>query len=585
MSTPIPSPRGLPLVGNVLSIDSDEPIHSLCDLADTYGPIVKLTFFGSERIYIFSHALFQELCDEKRFEKSVSGALEQIRNGIRDGLFTAYPGEHNWEVAHRTLMPAFGPLPIKSMFTDMHDIASQLVLKWARIGSHQDIDVTSDFTRLTLDTIALCAMGTRFNSFYHEEMHPFVDAMVGLLAESGLRSRRPGIADVFLRAEKQRYDRDIHLLQKTAMDLIEARRRMPTDKPDLLNAMINGRDPKTGEGLSADSIVNNMITFLIAGHETTSGLLSFLFVELLRNPDSYHRAQKEVDDVIGTAPVTVDHMHKLPYLTACLRETLRLHSPAPSYSVCPKVDEVIGGEYFVKAGTPIACFLGRIFTDPDVYGDDALEFKPERMMDDKFAKLPDCAWKPFGNGARACIGRPFAWQEALLTVALLLQTFDFTPSDPNYELQLQTAITIKPKGFHMRAAMRRPETISTMGSVGDVDHSKDTKKQGSAKPSVATVKDGPTLAVYYGSNAGTCESLASSLASAAAAHGFNSKVDTLDKATNALDKNEPTVIITASYEGKAPDNATKFVSWLEKENASVKGVKYAVFGCGNRMYY
>ncbi|PNS14900.1 hypothetical protein CAC42_2129 [Sphaceloma murrayae] len=582
MSTPIPSPPGLPFVGNVLTIDPEYPIDSLSTLADTYGPILKLTILGQERLFVNSHRLFEELCDEKRFQKTVAGPLEQIRNGVRDGLFTAYPGEHNWEIAHRTLMPAFGPLPIRSMFDEMHDIASQLVLKWARFGDKQDIDVTSDFTRLTLDTIALCAMGTRFNSFYHEEMHPFVDAMVGLLVESGRRARRPNIADRFLRADRQRYDRDIALLQKTAMDLVEARRRNPTDKPDLLNAMLNGRDPKTGEGLSTDSIVNNMITFLIAGHETTSGLLSFLFVELLQNPDSYRKAQKEVDEVIGTAPVTVEHMTKLPYLTGCLREALRLHPTAPGFSVSPLQDEVIGGEYLIKAGQPILCFLPKIQTDPEVYGEDAQNFRPERMMEENFVKLPGQAWKPFGNGVRGCIGRPFAWQEALLTVALLLQTFDFTPSDPNYRLRIQSTLTIKPKDFYMHAAMRRPETISTMGFVGEAEHAKEAKKQRQATATEGPKEDAPTLMIFYGSNMGTCESLASSLASAASSHGFNSKVDILDKATNSLPKDQPTVIITASYEGQPPDNAGRFVGWLEEEKTSVTGTKYAVFGCGNR---
>lgn len=96
-----------------------------------------------------------EICDEKRFTKKVSGALNEIRNAVEDGLFTAHFGEHNWEIAHRTLVPAFGPLSIREMFDEMHDIASQLVVKWARFGPSQKINVTEDFTRLTLDSIAL----------------------------------------------------------------------------------------------------------------------------------------------------------------------------------------------------------------------------------------------------------------------------------------------------------------------------------------------------------------------------------------------------------------------------------------------
>lgn len=69
------------------------------------GPIFKLTFGGVERIFITTHALMDEVSDEKRFTKLVSGSLGQIRNGVKDGLFTAHPGEHNWEIAHRVLMP------------------------------------------------------------------------------------------------------------------------------------------------------------------------------------------------------------------------------------------------------------------------------------------------------------------------------------------------------------------------------------------------------------------------------------------------------------------------------------------------
>ncbi|RQM05945.1 hypothetical protein DH86_00002503, partial [Scytalidium sp. 3C] len=173
------------------------------------GPIFKLNLVGRETIFISSVALLNEVCDEKRFQKKVGAALEEIRNGVHDGLFTAYPGEHNWEIAHRTLMPAFGPLSIRGMYDEMHDIATQMVVKWARFGAEEKIHVTDDFTRLTLDSIALCAMGTRFNSFYHEELHPFVNAMLGLLVESGARAQRPMIANLFMRSAQKKYEEDI----------------------------------------------------------------------------------------------------------------------------------------------------------------------------------------------------------------------------------------------------------------------------------------------------------------------------------------------------------------------------------------
>jgi len=153
---PIPGPPGVPLLGNIPDIDLDHPIESLGRIADTYGEIFKLRLGrGDDKIFISSQNLLNELCDEKRFMKIVDGPLAQVRNLAYDGLFTAHPGEHNWEVAHRTLLPAFGPLSIREMFDEMHDIATQLVAKWARFGSEEKINVTDDFTRLTLDSIAL----------------------------------------------------------------------------------------------------------------------------------------------------------------------------------------------------------------------------------------------------------------------------------------------------------------------------------------------------------------------------------------------------------------------------------------------
>jgi len=109
-------------------------------------------------------------------------------------------------------------MPIKAMFDDMHDIASQLAMKWARHGSGNPIMVTDDFTRLTLDTIALCAMDSRFNSYYHDEMHPFIEAMGDFLVESGNRAHRLGLPLVFYRQANQKYENCSVVFAKSYID-------------------------------------------------------------------------------------------------------------------------------------------------------------------------------------------------------------------------------------------------------------------------------------------------------------------------------------------------------------------------------
>ncbi|KAN0120409.1 fatty acid hydroxylase [Hyaloscypha variabilis] len=593
MAEPIPGPPGLPLLGNLNDIDPGDSMSSLSRLADTYGPIFKLNLGGEDKLFISTHELMNEVCDEKRFSKTVSGPLAQIRNGVEDGLFTAYPGEHNWEIAHRVLMPAFGPISIRGMFDEMHDIASQLVIKWARFGPKEKINVTDDFTRLTLDSIALCAMDTRFNSFYHEDMHPFVDAMVGLLQESGARARRPAVATYFMRSAQQKYDADIALLKQVAKEVVAERKANPNDKKDLLNAMIKGRDPKTGEGLTEASILNNMITFLIAGHETTSGLLSFLFYNLIKHPAAYQAAQRQVDEVVGRGPIKVDHMSKLPYIEACLRETLRLTPTAPAITVQALPDasgsntvSIAGGKYEIKAGQPIICILPKIHRDPAVYGDDTESFTPERMLDEPFSKLPNNSWKPFGNGMRGCIGRPFAWQEAILTTAMLLQQFNFRFDDPSYQLHIKQTLTIKPKDFFMHATLRENVDPVYLEKLLHVDVSKDGSATGKDRKIESSMSPGlpkKPMHILYGSNSGTCEALAQNLARVASGRGFHAQVEPLDSAVGKVPKDQPVVMIASSYEGQPPDNAAHFFEWLQNLQGrnELQGVKYTTYGCGN----
>ena len=135
--------------------------------------------------------------------------LQEVRDIGGDGLFSAHTQESNWGKAHRILMPVFGPAALRSMFSSMLDIAEQLLVKWERQGPGQRIDVVDNMTRLTLDTIALCAFDYRFNSFYEKDMHPFVGAMSRALAEAGARSRRLPLQTRLMLITRRQFDEDV----------------------------------------------------------------------------------------------------------------------------------------------------------------------------------------------------------------------------------------------------------------------------------------------------------------------------------------------------------------------------------------
>ncbi|KAG4255585.1 cytochrome P450 [Fusarium proliferatum] len=601
--TPIPQPPRLPLLGNVGDIDMEFPLRSMVHFATKYGPIYKLNLAGQKLVIVSSYEFVHEVCDDKRFKRSIEGELEELRAAVHDGLFTSKGVvEPNWGIAHRVLMSAFGPMAIRGMFDEMHDVAGQLAMKWARQGPAAQIQVGEDLTRLTLDTVALCSMGFRFNSYYREDMHPFIAAMYAVLKEAGDKTVRV-LPSVFYKSEDRKFKANINLLRSTAHEVLESRRKDPEvdGRNDLLTAMLNGVDPVTGCKMTDDSIIDNLITFLVAGHETTAATFTFTMYQILKNPEVYRKVQQEVDSVLGKGPILVEHVGRLKYLSAVIRETLRLSAPIPAFAREAIEDETIGGKYRVKAGEQILCLLAKSHLDPAVFGDTAEEFQPERMMEENYDSLmknyPNC-WSPFGTGMRACIGRAFAWQEMVLALALLMQNFNFVMHNPSYTLRVSQTLTIKPKDFYVRAILREGFTPTLLearlaGSFGGgaaaatpvPQTAKDAAgvSQGGSS-SVGTRADGnmTPLAIFYGSNAGTCSFMAQRLATDAAAQGFKATVEPLDAAREALPTDGPVVIITSSYEGKAPQNAAHFVDWIENlDSDRLKDVSYAVFCCGH----
>ncbi|KZL83552.1 cytochrome p450 [Colletotrichum incanum] len=593
----IPEPPRLPVLGHVTEIDQEYPLGSFVHLANKYGPIYRLDILGQKMIFVNTHELVNECCDDKRFKKCIDGDLTELRDAVHDGLFTSKGvEEENWGVAHRVLMSAFGPLAIRDMFDPMHDVAGQLAMKWARHGSSTPIHVGEDMTRLTMDTVALCSMGYRFNSYYREDTHPFITAMYAVMKEAGDKSLRV-LPQVFYKKQDKKYKANIGLLRSTAREVLEARKLDPNGangRKDVLTAMLNTVDPVTGRKMTDESIIDNLITFLVAGHETTAATFTFTMYWLLKRPEVYRKVQEEVDRTVGDGPLRVEHVAKLKYLTAVIREVLR-HS-APIFGFGREVqdgEEIIGGKYRVKAGEQIVCFLTKSHLDPKVFGDDAEEFKPERMFDENFDRLmkefPNC-WSPFGTGMRGCIGRAFAWQEMVLAFALLMQNFNFVMQNPNYDLKISQTLTIKPKDFYIRAILREGLTPSLLearmaGSLvgGQAAQLKKKAQEASNSSGEANgTKENAKLAVFYGSNSGTCEFMAQRLANDAASHGFSATVDTLDTARESLPTDRPVIIVTSSYEGEPPHNAALFVDWLTNlKDKELEGVSYAVYGCGH----
>jgi cytochrome P450 / NADPH-cytochrome P450 reductase len=582
----IPQPPVKPLLGNLLELSAATPVQDMIRLAREYGPVYRLTMRGRVVLVVSGYELVNELSDEKRFDKTLRGALGLVRRFAGDGLFTAKTQEPNWSKAHNILLPNFSHRAMQGYHPMMLDIAEQLVLKWERLNADEEIDVVHDMTSLTVDTIGLCGFNYRFNSFYHDAEHPFVRAMAGALGTTMDELGDVPMESMVRKSRARQLQDDIRTMNETVDRIIKDRRAAGEDlsgKSDLLSYMLTGVDRKTGERLDDLNIRYQIITFLIAGHETTSGLLSFAIYALLNHPDVLQRAYEEVDRVLGpdtSVKPTYAQVNRLAYVTQILKETLRLWPTAPAYALVPYADTVIGGKYKVKRAHQVTVLLPMLHRDRSVWGEDAEVFNPDHFSPELEAARPANAYKPFGNGQRACIGRQFALQEATLVLGLILQRFRLI-DHTRYQLKIKESLTMKPDGLRIKVRLRTPAERAAFNAAATT---RETITVASA-PAVVRQRHETPLLVLYGSNMGTAEEVARRIAEDAEENGFATKVASLDDYAGRLPKDGLLLVATSSYNGLPPDNAAQFCDWLRRsdlEAGALAGLRYVVFGCGNR---
>ncbi len=582
--SPIPHPPTKPVIGNMLSLDSTAPVQNLARLAKELGPIFWLDMMGAPLVIVSGHDLVEELSDEKRFDKAVRGPLRRVRAVGGDGLFTADTSEPNWSKAHNILLQPFGNRAMQSYHPSMVDIADQLVKKWERLNGDEEIDVVHDMTALTLDTIGLCGFDYRFNSFYRRDYHPFVASLVRSL-ETIMMIRGLPMENLWMQKRRRDLAADVAFMNKMVDEIVAERRKSTEgteDKKDMLGAMMTGVDRVSGEQLDDVNIRYQINTFLIAGHETTSGLLSCAIYALLKHPEVLKKAYEEVDRVLGpdiNAKPTYQQVTQLTYITQILKEALRLWPPAPAYGISPLNDETIGGKYKLKKNTFITVLVLALHRDPSVWGPNPDAFDPENFSREAEAARPLNAWKPFGNGQRACIGRGFAMHEAALALGMILQRFKLIDVN-RYQMVLKETLTIKPDGFKIKV---RPRTDRDRGAYAGRTASPPTTAAAAAPRARARPGHNTPLLVLYGSNLGSAEELATRVADLAEVNGFATKLAPLDECVGKLPEQGGVLIFCASYNGAPPDNATQFVKWLGgglPKDAFAK-LRYAVFGCGN----
>ncbi|MEY9938539.1 bifunctional cytochrome P450/NADPH--P450 reductase [Streptacidiphilus sp. MAP5-3] len=603
---------GVPVVDVSETGPGAVPLLQMMELARRHGPAYVRRLHGRDLLLVSGLDLVTELADEQRFTKSVGPALENVRAFTGDGLFTAYNDEPNWARAHDILMPAFALGSMRTYHPVMLQVAHRLIDSWDRhAAAGAPVEVAEDTTRMTLDTIGLAGFGFDFDSFGRTEPHPFVSAMVRSLEWAMHRlARVPGVdyseADAALRVDAAYLAEVVDQVIATRTgDRAAGTGATSTDATgtdaheDLLSLMLDTVHPVDGTTLDLENVRNQVITFLIAGHETTSGTLAFALYHLAKNPAALRLVQREVDELWGDQAdpePTFEDVGRLRMTRQVLNETLRLWPAAPGFGRQARQDTLLGGWIPLRAGQSVQVISPMLHRDP-AWGDNPESFDPFRFTPEAEAARSPHAFKPFGTGERACIGRQFALHEATMLLAMLVHRYRLI-DHADYRLTIKQSLTIKPHDFTLTLLPRTPadralvraalpsstrpsSTRSSSGAASDQDGVGAT-----ARPSGPTrVRQGTGVLLLHGSNYGTCRDFAARLGDAAAELGCDTSVAPLDAHADGLPTGRPVIVCAASYNGRPTDDAAAFVQWLETAApGAADGVRYAVLGVGDRNW-
>ncbi|XP_039874192.1 cholesterol 24-hydroxylase-like isoform X2 [Simochromis diagramma] len=411
----------------------------VCRINALHYVLVSVSYPEATKVILMSSKYSKDAFSYKRLSNLFGQRL------LGNGLVTARDHEQ-WYKQRRIMDPAFSSLYLRGLMGTFNETAEKLMDKLAELADNKtEANMLHLVNCVTLDVIAKVAFGVDLDLLRSTSALPKA-------IETCLKGMVTYIRDIFFEfnPKNRSYINEVReacrLLRKTGAQWIHERKiaiENGDEVPkDILTQIIKTANQEKSMTEEDDQfMLDNLVTFIIAGQETTANQLAFCIMELGRHPDILERVKKEVDDVIGMKrEISYDDLGKLVYLSQVLKETLRMYPTAPGTSRHIAEDMVIDGIHI--PGGFVALFssyasgrLERFFKDP-------LRFDPDRFHPD--APKPYYCYYPFSLGPRACLGKNFAQMEAKVVMAKLLQRFDFTLV-PEQTFDILDAGTLRPK--------------------------------------------------------------------------------------------------------------------------------------------
>lgn len=447
-----PGPPESFLLGHTLPYLRDE-IGYLTKAARDYGDLVRLRL-GNLTTYIVVNPEHIEYVLRTHADNFIKDELTRwLIPLVGQGLLTS-EGEF-WRRQRRLIRPAFQLQEIQRYATVMVEHTTQMLATW-RGGQVRDIH--EDMMALTLGIVAK----TLFDAEVEDEAKVVGKSIETVMNYFMSPMRWFGLREILPIPSTIRYRRAIKRIDDMIYGFIRRRRESGRNPGDLLSHLLAARDEQNGGGMTDRQLRDEAVTLLLAGHETTALALTYAFHLLARSPEADLRLAAELAEVLGgRAPCAADVPH-LKYTEWIIRETMRLYPPAWGIGRQAIADCEIGG-YSVPKGTQLFLVIWLVHRDSRWFPDPET-FRPERWNNDLIKRLPRCAYFPFGDGARICIGNHFAMMEAVLLLATIAQKYRLN-LERGQMLELVPSITLRPRnGSPMRIEPRHAAAPALVAS-------------------------------------------------------------------------------------------------------------------------
>ena len=432
-------PRPVPLLGYLPAMRRD-PLRVLADGLRRQGDVVRMAM-GPYPFVVLNHPdHVRQFLVENHSNYIKSPAYNVLRMILGEGLLTSEGAV--WRRQRRLAQPAFNHKALAGFADAMVRCTGDMLTRWEGQGialGGAPFDFHEEMMRLTLRIVG----HTLFSTEIEQEAEHIGPALLEVLHYVDERTLSLASLPLWVPTPaNRRFLRARATLDRLVYAIIKERRNSDAAPRDLLGMLMAAADDASADRMTDQQLRDEVMTLVLAGHETTAVALSWTIDLLSRHPEAARRVQREVHEVLGDGVPTLESLERLTYTGWALQESMRLCPPAWIMDREALGDDVIGGHAIAK-GTIVAVSPYTLHRNPRLW-ENPEGFDPERFSPERSRERSRYAYLPFGGGPRVCIGNHFAMMEAKIILAMVAQRHHLTLL-PGHQPEPEPNITLRPK--------------------------------------------------------------------------------------------------------------------------------------------